>query len=130
MKIRNDFISNSRSSSFILATDKDSSKIKFEITLNIKDIATEVITNIEELDAYYLKLYSYSIINTVEKILHIAKNKNDFIIYLYNKIKEKINKGKIVLICENCNDKNTYFYYNDLTKLKGNFEVIQDCIYY
>ena len=53
MKIRNGFVSNSSSSSFIVAAKKGKTTIKMEIEIDLEDYTQHTISNVKELLAYY-----------------------------------------------------------------------------
>jgi len=52
MKTRNGFVSNSSSSSFVVAAKKGSTKIKLVIEVDIADFADHTILNVKQLDKY------------------------------------------------------------------------------
>jgi hypothetical protein len=55
MKIRNGFVSNSSSSSFLVASDKDAGDLEITLTLSVRmrDLTEVTITNKKELLEYY-----------------------------------------------------------------------------
>lgn len=95
MKVRKGFVSNSSSSSFVVAVDNDTStKITLSMEIDLADYG-HVLNTVEELDNYYLKEYVYGL-NTIEEWL---KDEDDSWMHeQYKKSKKAIEDGKKVLI--------------------------------
>lgn len=75
MKIRNDFVTNSSSSSFVIAyKNVDNNKLLNEVISAIGN--SFEITSKEELDKYYISEYEVGECNTLEKILKNSNNVN------------------------------------------------------
>ena len=85
MKIRNGFVSNSSSSSFIVALAKKlNGKIKLTIEVDLNSHVESAIDNIDDLNGYYVRNYT-------------ADYKNDTI---YQNAKKAIEEGKVVFMGE------------------------------
>ena len=94
MKIRNGFVSNSSSSSFIVSCkDKKSAKIKVELEVDLYDHADDKITTLKELDGYFIDRYGWGGDTTLEAIFEDNEGlKEDYI-----KAKKAIECGELVL---------------------------------
>lgn len=91
MKIREGFVSNSSSSSFIVASNKEP---KVFVEINLADISEKIYTK-EQLDDYFVHyFYFYLEENNIENII----TDPDFEIEIYQKCLEEVNKGNIVYI--------------------------------
>jgi len=97
MKIRNGFVSNSSSSSFILATPKGKKGLKTKLTIEIdlEKMARFKITTKEELLKMYKDNYGYDEDEIKE---------NEWCWKEYQKSLKAIEKGKIVYYCRVSND--------------------------
>lgn len=97
MKIRHGFVTNSSSSSFIVAL-KDAPNASFEAVIHALEYATnddntspgEVIRTVDELTAYYLDGYS---VNSVEEL----NDGDTYCAHQYRKLKALIEKGYVVV---------------------------------
>ena len=102
MKIRNGFVSNSSSSSFIVSCkDKKSAKIKVELEVDLYHHAKSKITTLSELDKYYIKQYGWDKKNTIEAIF---EDEDGYFKEDYIKAKKAIKRGEIVLFCSFSNE--------------------------
>jgi len=128
MKLRNGFVSNSSSSSFIVSTKKDEEPIfTASINSNIRNFSTELRT-IKDADEYYLEGYKYyKDINTIEDVIE----KDPDIKEDYEKIKEEIEAGRVVFIGDFCNGEgdpiSEFLYEHDgisNNDLKHNFNIL------
>jgi hypothetical protein len=110
------FVSNSSSSSFVLAVD-DPNKLKVTIEVDLSDLVDSVVKTEEDLKKYCLEeLYP-------DDEGHIENNSR------YKKYLKKLKQGKTLLFMSCCNDDGNAIsgalYENGLSLLKGNkFEVI------
>ena len=97
MKIRQGFVSNSSSSSFIVAFKKEkpiSTKVKIEMEIDLATYGT-VFDNIKDLQCYYTEKYKINFKNPDEE---------DYCIYQYRKAEKAINDGKIIILGNFCSD--------------------------
>jgi hypothetical protein len=67
MKLRTGFVSNSSSSSFVVATKGDKTEIKLNLTFNLGGRRTEVISTLEKLDDYYKRAWGLPEDKSVEE---------------------------------------------------------------
>jgi hypothetical protein len=94
MKIRNNFVSNSSSSSFIVAVDNITTKITLSMEIDLANYA-HIINSIDDLDNYYFKEWICGY-NTIEEWL---KDEDDSWVHeQYKKSKKALENGKKVLI--------------------------------
>jgi hypothetical protein len=59
MKIRTGFVSNSSSSSFLLAADKETTKLTMTVNIDVDEFVQYTISNIKELGRYYSEELEY-----------------------------------------------------------------------
>lgn len=93
MKSRQGYVSNSSSSSFIIATENNTNG-KFVATLecDITNFSTQIET-IKELDDYIISEYGWSKANTIETILD---ENGTWLGERYSKAKDAIDAGKVI----------------------------------
>ena len=93
MKTRKKFVSNSSSSSFVIACDKKDYKDKeIEVTIKCKisSLIERVFDDEKELDSYVKKICCEDGIDEEEL--------NEY--YEYEKMKKALNEGKVILVCQ------------------------------
>ena len=101
MKIRNGFVTNSSSSSFIIAAKTEDKTLAIVVDVISKSnngydtCKGKIIKTVEELNGYYIKSFDDEAL-TIEDVL---KN-NEYLKEYYDKMKEYIEKGYEILIKE------------------------------
>lgn len=106
MKIKTDFITNSSSSSFIIAMQgtvevDDETLKRYPFIAKHMELISKILlsgdtfSSVKELDEYFLDQYAWGDIDTIEKVLE-----DSYQAPLYNKCKEMLEKG--FLIFEKC----------------------------
>lgn len=129
MKIRNGFVSNSSSSSFIISSDaKKVPTIKIEVQVDRIDGAKCIETE-DELKEYFIERYylKYSMKNgsTFVEAIEIEGIESE-----YKKSINAINSGKSVWIFEACSDGDDdlgrFLYYHGLPQ-SDSYEIIYSC---
>jgi len=85
MKTRNGFVSNSSTTSFMVAV-KDIKDAKVKVEGNIEDFAKYKITTVDELNEYFKKEYPWASLETI-----MGRG------YCYGEAKKAIEEGKILL---------------------------------
>ena len=126
MKIRNGFVRNSSSSSFIVASNGDELKIK--ITKDISDLVTHTIKTKEDIIKYFeeerleFNDYSNAQFQTVHEYINQMERK------LYEKCMDAIAQGKTIFMGDCSNDESSIsslIYYEGFESQEG-IDVIED----
>lgn len=98
MKIREGFISNSSSTSFIaIINDDKKTKVTLSFEVDLKDYVDRYIATIDELNDYFICDYGEITSNPVLEIEKILKD-NDDLKEKYDKMKNGIEQGKTILV--------------------------------
>lgn len=136
MKIRMDFVTNSSSSSYIIAYKKiDSSNVElFKLYNNIINAFVNVessedtrkgtiLRTKDEFDKYFIEQNKYGSVNTLEKIFEDEEGLED----TYNTYIRYINNG-YGIICKDIdnNDEGLYHFVNEIGKGNDTIIIIED----
>lgn len=97
MKVREGFVSNSSTSSFIVAVDDggDVPKVTIQIEVDIARYADATIRTQEELDAYMIDRYAWGEKQTLEEVFEDYGG--DHLKIQYEQMQKAIQNGKVVL---------------------------------
>lgn len=94
MKVRFGFVSNSSSSSFIVATKDRNTKMKISVEVDLAELADKVCDSIDELNEYVLQEWGWRHKNIEE---FLKDEDNQWVAENYRKAKMAIENGKMVL---------------------------------
>lgn len=92
MKMRSGFVSNSSSSSFIIATEPGKGAPTITVTMSLESVITETFKTKEELDKHILQDYGWGDNPTIESILE----EESYIKGWYNASVKALEEGKVV----------------------------------
>jgi len=126
MKIRRGFISNSSSSSFILASDRPLEDITVTVSMKLDTIVEDQLKTKRELDNFILDEYDWRGERTLEEVLA----SDDELKAIYEKMTQLINEGKTILVgvvsSEDDNALSAIIYNEGFGETDGDFEIIRD----
>lgn len=124
MKTRFGFVSNSSSSSFMVAVPKGKTNITITLEVDLTDFDSKTFETVEELDEYIVEEYGWKEM-TLEDILEDAGLKD-----VYQDAVEQIKKGKVVisgrLRSYGGSNEETYLYENGFPDNLKNIKVIME----
>ena len=92
MKIRNGFVSNSSSSSFVVAVGQES-EVTFTVTADLTRFADDTIVTLQQLEEYIVERYGWRDMDTLQAILEDSS----YVKKIYEGAKAAIETGKRVL---------------------------------
>lgn len=123
MKIRTGFVSNSSSSSFIVAAEKDNTEIDISIKVNLKNYG-EILDTKGKLDAYFMSEYGMDNYNNIED------NLSTDVFIKYQECLEAIKGGKIIIFGSFSDDDGDnisgFLCNNGIPKDTKNIKIIQN----
>ena len=128
MKIRDGFVSNSSSSSFILSFNKDADMSEIKINMSIENCITDKIKTIDEAKQFIKRQYLIEDENSSFSSLMLEEG--EYVQDLFKKICEALEDNKVVIIgdasSESYNPAEIAIYYGALSSLDDpNIEVIE-----
>lgn len=98
MKVRNGFVSNSSSSSFIIAMDKTTEEVQVSIKRNLLDLEEKQISTEDDIKEYIDDYYGYSSYEECSDDTNCdAKN-------IWDKMRKCLSSGKKIVVIRGSND--------------------------
>jgi hypothetical protein len=126
MKTRNGFVSNSSSSSFIIAAESEMQEIQITIKANLKDLIQETIKTEEDIKNYIEDYWGYS---TYEEAAE-----DDCARERWDEFRNALQNGKVIYIgcgdsedCDNPLSMEVYCHGLRNIKMPSTIDVIEDC---
>lgn len=93
MKVRSGFVSNSSSSSFVVAVEKDAQEIVLTMKADLRKYADATATTVEELDRIIIDEHGWKMVNNLQDIL----GESPWLRRVYDEAKVAIGEGKHVI---------------------------------
>lgn len=131
MKIRNGFVSNSSSSSFIISAEKSKEKkFKIFIEMDISNLIDLIVTTEEELKDAFIEQYSLSYYFKEEDTPFLDVLEDEGLLEEYEQCLEELKQGKEVIFLSASSDDyegaSQYIHYNGLDKNSKLFTIIKN----
>ena len=136
MKIRNGFVSNSSSSSFVLSSNLDSlNEIKVNITMSLSEAASDckMLKNMNDVIVWMKENYSWELNkNDIDEFLN-THDQDDDIVQFYARCITLFLSGKNIIVgevsSESDNRIESYLLRKGFENMSKDFEVLQDTSY-
>lgn len=117
MKLRNGFVSNSSSSSFVLELNPNNNKIEVVTTIDLEDRTEEKISTLDELAEFYDGIYGHWSDCDYDSLEHMLEEEGGLEEYL--KMKESIENGNTLAVID---------IDNQETTLKNAIATVDNCL--
>lgn len=106
MKRRQGFVSNSSSSSFILAVDKDVKNEDIKIEISLSECIENRIETVEELQAYFDENYIWADAEerAEKSFISLLQEEGDWCVEKYEECEKAIYSGKVIILGSGSNE--------------------------